>query len=172
MPLTPLPSNNTVRAWLKYTSNGIQHELCFRLPAGSSAADVVVDAGQLATYGKALLRTTDSFSALRMSAAGSNLSFPLSWTAIAGLDSSTIELQDKAKFFALSGRSAGGYRCRLTLFNPASSDDLGYRVASSGGLVGAVAGLTHPLVAVDGQPVIWNQYINIGYNSYWQRQQR
>jgi hypothetical protein len=172
MPLPPLPANNTDRAWLKYTSMGIEHELCFRAPAATPQADVIAMAVDLATYLKTLMLPTDAFIGLRHADSGSNLSFPLAWTNIVGTLAVTPELQDEVKFISITGRSLGGYRCRMTFFTPVVNDTQAWRIASSAGFVGAADALEPSAVAVDGNPVIWNQYINTGYNAYWQRERR
>lgn len=172
MPLPPLAENNTVRGWLKYSNMGVEHELQFRLPAGSSSADVGLTGQDLATGLKSLLPDTDSFKGLRWAIAGSNLSFPLPFAAIAGTGGAASgELDDKAKFIALAGRSLNGYRCRITLFTAATPDTQGYR-GPTGTLYNVVTALSMPLVAIDGAPVVWNAYSNVGYNAYWQRQLR
>ncbi len=172
MPLPPLPANNTDRAWLKYTSLGIQHEMVFRLPSATSQATFITVATALANALKSFLAPTDSFSGLRHQDSGSTLSFPLAFTSIAGTGTPGTEKDNEAKFWALSGRSLQGYRCRLTFFPAVEDGDTGYRTAGSSTLLTAVQSLTPSLVAVDGQVVIWNNWLNKGYNAYWQRQLR
>lgn len=177
MPLAPLPANNTARAWLKYTSMGTEHEMCFRLPAASTTTDYITIAASLANGLKGFMWSSDAFTSLRYSAAGSIVSFPLAFTAITGTNGTSPVVDDEAKFVAMSGRSSAGYRCRITFFTPYPADTLGFRVAAPASfapaaLYATVTGLSIPLHAVDQVAVIWNAYINIGYNSYWQRQLR
>lgn len=177
MPLPPLPFNNTDIAWLKYTSYGVTHELMFRQPSVTPQADIIANAVDIANTLKVYIPSTDAFVGLRHQDSGSNVSFPLAWTAISGTGAAATEFDDKAKFVSVVGRSLGGYRCRMTFFSPYPSDNGGYRVpAGNAGIYAAmlavVAGMEPPAVAIDGNEVIWNQYTNVGYNAYWQRQLR
>lgn len=172
MPLPPLPFNNTDIAWLKYTSCGITHELMFRQPAATPQEDIIANAVGIANALKSLMPSSDSFIGLRHQDKNSNLSFPLAWTAIVGTGTAFTENDDKAKFIALAGRSLGGYRCRMTFFTPHVSDTYQYRYLAGTALNTAAAAMEPDAVAVDGEPVIWHAYTNIGYNAYWQRQLR
>lgn len=172
MPLPPLPANNTDRAWLAYTSQGEGHEIVFRFPSGTTQANIVTACAAFANSIKSAMLTTDTFTGLRHQDSGSTLSFPLAWTVITGTGSGTPDADNKAKFIALSGRSLGGYRCRLTFFTAIINDTVGYRIAGSSAIGVAVAAMTTAPVAVDGNAVIWNTYTNVGYNAYWQRQLR
>lgn len=177
MPLPPIASNLTDRYWLKYMAGTVEHEMCFRLAAGTATATGQAHATALANALKGYITTVDSFVSLRYSAAGSQLSFPLAFTSVAGTNNGAWELDDKASFVALSGRGATGYRSRITFFTPYTSDVLGYRVGPAtagvfGAFYSAVTGLSPALVAPDGATMVWNAYVNTGWNSYWQRQLR
>lgn len=172
MPLPPLPDNNTDRVWLKYTSVLVEHELMFRPPAGTSTTVMIAMATSLANGLKAAMSTADSFVSLRYSPANSTLSFPLPWSPIAGTATATTDVDNKAKFMALSGRSAGGYRCRMTFFTANIADTSGFRVNTASTMYTVVTGISPTFRAVDGLGVAWNAYTNIGYNAYWQRQFR
>lgn len=172
MPLPPLPFNNTDIAWLKYTSMGVEHELMFRQPPATPQIDIIANATALATALKPFMKTTDSFIGLRHQDSGSTLSFPLAFTAIAGTGTFTPDNNDKPRFESITGRSLGGYRSRITFFTAQPADALGYRLAGVSPLQSAVQAMEPPAVAVDGLEVVWNNYLNIGYNAYWQRQSR
>lgn len=177
MPLPPLPDNNTGRAYLEYTWGAITHEICFRHADTASQADYIATATALANALKPYIGTSDRFTALRFSNDGSNLSFPLAWTAIAGTGSDPTNDHQRAAFVALSGRSSGGYRCRITFFTNYWGVSNDYRAPTTGtnagaALYSAVTSATPVLVAKDGAGVIWNAYVNQGENAYWQRQFR
>lgn len=177
MPLTPLPANNTDRAWLKYTSKTVEHELCFRLPSTATQAQFITTATAIANGLKAWMNTSDSFTGLRHQDSGSTVSFPLAWTSIAGTNAEAIEADEGADFLALSGRSLAGYRCRVTFFTGIINPANGYReppstAGSTKALYDTITGLSPALVAIDGALVVWNAYINIGRNAYWTRQLR
>lgn len=177
MPLPPLADNLTVRAWLKYSWGGVEHELCYRLESTATTGDIATAANALTTALKPYLGASDSFKALRYSPALSNLSFPIPTTAVAGTGSDPTNDQQRASFVALAGRSSGGYRCRVTFFSNYWGTANDFRGGTTGGnagaaLYGAITGLAPDIVAKDGNPVIWNAYVNQGFNAYWQRQFR
>ena len=177
MPLPDLPPENTLRAWLKYTWGDQEHELCFRLGSGATTGDVQLHAASFAAALKNYIGTTDAFTALRYSAAGSTLSFPLAFTATAGTNSAPTNDQQRASFVALAGRSSGGYRCRITFFSNYWGTENDFRSSTTGSNAGAAlysvaTTVTPALTAIDGNAVIWNAYVNQGFNSYWQRQFR
>lgn len=172
MPLAPLPANNTDRAWLRYTANGQQHEIVFRFPSATTQANIVTAVTAFANSIKSSLLTTDSFTALRHQDSGSNLTFPLAWSNIAGTNAGAVDADNTPKFVSMTGRSLNGYRCRLTMFLPSVTDAQKYRMTGSTALQTAVAAMTTAPVAIDGAAVVWNSYTNVGYNAYWQRQQR
>ena len=172
MPLPPLPANNTDRAWLKYTAQGIEHEIVFRFPSTTPQADIITACTAFANSIKGNVLTSDAFTGLRHQDSGSSVSFPLAWTSIAGTLSGTPDGDNRAKFESITGRSLAGYRARLTFFLPNMGDTVGYRITAGHVLNTAVAAMTTPPVAIDGAAVVWNTYANVGYNAYWQRQLR
>lgn len=172
MLLPDLLPNNTRRFWLKYTAFGVKHDICFRMPTGTTVADGVQNAQDLATALAPLMATTDSFQSLRYSEAGSNLSFPIAFLPVTGTLSYTGKKDDKAEYLAVAGRSLGGYRCRLTFFCGGYNEDNGFRVAAQTALLIAANAAEPAFAAIDGLEVIWNGYTNRGYNAYWQRKLR
>lgn len=177
MPLPPLPANNTDVVWLKYTSGGTTHEMQYRVASSTTQADIITGATALANALKAWMHTGDSFVGLRHRDSGSTVSFPLAFTAIAGTASVTWDVEEEAKFMSVVGRSLAGYRVKMTFFTVVLVDSNAFRLARTGGsfadaFLDAVDAMSPAAVAIDGQAVVWNQYANVGYNSYWERQLR
>jgi hypothetical protein len=80
-------------------------------------------------------------------------------------------------FVSFIGRSTGGRRSRIFVFNTALGPDNDYRSASGQNAtitaaISALQALAPSLVAVDDFPVIWKTYANQGYNAYYQRKRR
>lgn len=175
--MAPLNPNNTQRFWLRYTSKLVEHELEFRLNETKTAADGATAATALANALKTFLPTADSFLSLRRSAPGSNLSFPVAFTPIAGTNSTAAADDNIPSFLSIVGRSALGRRVRMTVFSPYDYNDPNYRInrSESGGIdawLDVVEDPSYGFVAVDDVNVIWNQYGNVGYNAYWIRERR
>lgn len=175
--MAPLASNLTSRGWLKYTSMGVQHEYMVRLAAGSTSADYIGFFGLLAGILKAHLPTSDGFISARYSAAGSLVSFPIAWSAVAGTLAVSVEQNAKPQFQSLVGRSADGVRCKHSFYAPYPETDSDYRFSLAAASafqdwIDLLDETTPAVVSASGQPVIWQEYVNAGFNAYWQRNVR
>lgn len=175
--MAPLPENNTDRIWLKYTANGVEHEIIFRFPSVTPQADQVAAVHDFAVAAASLMHTSDSFSSVRHQDSGSTVSFPLSFTPVSGTNTTTGEPNDNPHFLSVTGRSLDGRRCKLGLYVPLLSDNNPYRVQRAAGniadiMLDAVEAMEPAPVSISGGAVIWNNYANTGYNAYWQRQER
>jgi hypothetical protein len=85
--------------------------------------------------------------------------------------------ENRPQFVSMVGRSAAGYRTRLTFFGFPTGMSNDYRILASDGagfanFITAVSTGTPPLVAKDGGVVTFNAYINCGRNAYFQRKLR
>lgn len=183
--MAPLPPNSTMRIWLDYTSGGIQHSLQTRF-LGDDPSTVGITQ-RLTALGDALqgvMSDEDTIVGWRYSLALSNFSFPFEGpVGGAGLlAGGVVNPESQACFVASSGRSTGGRRVRMTVFTVAATGFTAYRLTRSGlaanfqelfdVLTDAIGTPGEDQVAVDGNPVLWNQYLNIGQNAYWQRESR
>lgn len=78
------------------------------------------------------------------------------------------------------GRSTGGSKCSITLFGTnwlltGVSEDFRITYAENSGVANAIDALnnmTTQLRAIDGQPVVWKQYVNLKYNDRVMRRLR
>ena len=175
--LPELPYNNTGIASLQYTCNSQAHTLEFRLGDTKTSADAAVVAGQLATALKPLMLPGDSFYGLRWQNKDALVSFPVSWTTIVGTGSGSAVPSQAPRFLSWTGRSLAGRRTRVTFFTQLLGADNNYRynvgdVTQVGSVLAILDDSTRPVVAKDGADVVWNQYANTGFNSYWQREAR
>lgn len=176
--MAPLDPAGTDRWYLEYKTTHARHEICFR-SGGLAGVDTVTTA--LIAYCNAVkpyLYQDVVFDKLRHSNTGSNLSFPIAWTPIAGTSPGTAQPKTEAPLFmSFTGRSSQGRRVRITQFGiqVAWSDD--FRItygenAVPAAILGALEAHTNVWVAIDGFAIMWNQYANTGFNAYWQRQSR
>jgi len=111
--------------------------------------------------------------------AGDNFSVPVSWTPITSVLAATPGDDDTVgEYVNFAGRSlTTGKRARLFLFEqvfgpgremrlqPGDSTDLDQIVAALNFYSSSVG-------AIDGAPVVWKSYTNLGINDYWIRQAR
>lgn len=175
--MAPLPQNNTGVLFIDYTAGGQKHSAEIRLPSGSNSAEAVTAYNAMKGPLAARMYTVDSITGARWRAAGSKLSFPLAVTPQAGSVAGTPDVDNKTMFFSFTGRGGGGRRCRFTWFTPVISVTAsGYRASPIEAVYLAVLdALRGPSVAatdIQGNTVIWNNYVNFGSNAYFQRKQR
>jgi hypothetical protein len=172
--MAPLPPNSTARYKFHYTTVGRSHTAELRSTVSPAVAgllfDNIVQALNTAVHG-AVMDFTE------FAASGSNVFNPVTtgfegttWGSGAGL------VRDVPKYFNFIGRSAGGRRCRLTIFGGiAEAVDYRYLAGESPLIDAAVAALVAGgpnVLAIDGLQVVWKSYVNVGWNSHWQREVR
>ena len=175
--MAPLASNLTARVFIEYTCVGVPHTTLIRLEATAIAADGVTIYNSFTTAAKGLLDTSDSFTGARFSAAGTNVSFPLSVSAVLGT-SAIAEVNDqKATFVSVTGRSVDGRDAKIGLFTPTttlSANEYRYTTVAgpSATFLAWFATNAAQLRSVSNSQVIWNTYLNYGVSAYWQRKLR
>lgn len=188
MPLPPLPDNNTVRVWLKYTSATLVHELMFRLPAFSSAAEASTKAASLAAVLSLRMNNVDSCLSARYSPALSAFSVPIAFTPVAGAGGTGAWLQDPESVeLVLTARSfADGRDVAWQFFTvvpsavwppknrylPGDSAPVDTFRLNFTAWVAAAATPSEQVCTISGAIPTLNAYVNIRSNAYWQTAQR
>jgi len=175
--MAPTQDIYTARYYVDYETITGRHTMLLRLLPEVSVADaktrIIAFLNVLKTYAP----TTTSFAGLRHAAPGSPFSFSTSWTPIAGTSAATFLPPMYASFVSLVGRDSSGVRTRITLHVTTATPDVDYRtdpIESAGAvnLLAAVAAGPNQFVSKAGFLPIWNQYLNNGYNAYFQRKRR
>jgi len=112
-------------------------------------------------------------------AAGDNFSVPTAWTAITADNALAPTGNDTVgEYLNFVGRSlTTGRRVRLFLFEQAlgPTQDMRYEAGEVSTVDDIVQELDiqSPYIgAIDGAPVVWKNYTNVGINDYWIRQAR
>jgi len=182
--MAPLPTNDTGRVWIDYTSGGIEHSLLLRFDAeilGNTTVVARVNAIVAAMQGA--MWSSDAVIGGRYSEAGSVVSLPLVINTGAGsLTAGTPNPESNAGFAGVSGRSTGGRQYHADFFTQAVYTLATYR-EDAGALPSELSDFflafadntgmgAGTLVAVDALQVVFKQYLNLGQNAYWQRAQR
>lgn len=175
--MAALPVTNTARLFIEYTSAGHEHVAQIRLPLGSTQANAEAAYAAMAAVMAPFLHTTDRVVGARWAAAGSNLSFPITAASVVGTLGGTLDTDQKPEFISWTGRGGGGRRCRFTIFSVRPNPEtVGWRNDNLSSQEAAVRSAlqANPVNAVDisGQTVFWNNYVNYGYNAYFQRKMR
>lgn len=174
--MAPLPENNTLCVWLEVAPTGSEpSEILLRLPDGleNPALTAVAVARDFATALAPIMSTETSFIGARYRFAGGTISFPLAFgTPIPGTALGSVDNPEFGEAYVqLVGRSASGrfYKPKIfgSFFWPGKS---GYRIYTPDntavntliGTLNAYTGGTGLLRAIDGQIMVWKEYVNIG----------
>jgi hypothetical protein len=175
--MAPLPDNLTDRYWVDYEGVTGMHTVMFRFPALTAQGTAITGVQNCISALKAWAHTSTNFNRLRYSSAGSNVSFPVAWTPVAGTSAGTLPANGRPQFVSFNGRSPDGRRVNYTIHGIPAAADVDYRIlaAENPTVAACVAALDAPvngLVTASGQPAIMNAYANFGYNAYFQRKAR
>lgn len=176
--MAPLPPNNTDRWYFDYTAAGIDHTFLVRAAEGTTAAEVSTEISNLLTS-IGIGFYASSFRSLRFQAKSLDFSIPATYSgSVTTWGSTTPDDTGRPTFSTLVGRSGDGRRARVSIFGfkgIASVGDYRFNVAGSTEWQDAVDQLNAAegiwLSIGETQPT-WYQYVNVGYNAYWQRKMR
>lgn len=188
----PTSQTLTQRLFLEYTSQGIPHTLCFRFSPPAAPADLPGYAQTIAQLYAAYMLNTDSFFRASYASVGSNVQFPIAFSAQPGANTAAgnIFTEDpQSVMISMTGKdTAAGFRWSTRFFTaynnggirPDKNRYLGDAISGNllgwySGVIGLLAGtyLGVPrVVGVNGASIIFNAYVNISNNGYVQRKQR
>lgn len=176
--MAPLPENSTARLFVIQTGPHGEHVTLMRFGPAVSSAEAVAAARAICVRAAALTHNSTAFSRARWSAKGEEVSFPVPWGAsIPGLLGEAFGPEEYPNFFSLVGRSVDGRRVRMTFFGQPSLVHGDYRYQrGDGGSVAAlldhVQAANPPVLTISESIPIWNDYLNLGVNAYYQRKRR
>lgn len=175
--MAPLPHNNTAIFYLDYVTCGHPHTAEVRIGAAGS----LIEAGSMMdAFLTALgdyIRTLTVVGA-RGQDAGTNVSYPVVWDGAGTYGSGPGSEDESAQFISFVGRSLGGRRYRQYVYGCAIDHSVGkYRIQAGADTTVAAAlavleALPNTPCAIDGDPVNFKQYANLGQSGYWTRQLR
>lgn len=185
--MAPLASNLTDRWFMDYVtgnaSTSVEHTMQLRLGSnagidGASAAFLAILQG----FGASRLWTGWRVIRLRYQAAGTNFSIPVTpGTTLAAFTGSASvagrnEASEAIEVTAQARSVSTGRRVDLSLYGYAAQYLGAFRATPPDpavvGMIGALNGLVNPALAADGSQVVWYNYLNFNYNSYWERRKR
>lgn len=176
--MAPLPDNNTYRLFVIQQGTAGRHETVLRFGSAISQADAIARARAIVTAVLPLIHPTVSFIGAREQLAGSKVSFPVNWgTTLVGTSGETYADEERPQYISMTGRSPDGRRVRLTFFGFYGSMSGDYRAPTNestaiGNFIANVRDGLPGLVTISGQVAVWNSYINLGRNAYYQRKLR
>lgn len=184
--MAPLPENNTIRIWLAVSPAGVpDSEVLLRIQGEfeNVPATCIAVARDFATAMAPLMSTNTNFIGARYSFAGGTLSFPLAFgTPIPGTALGAVDNPEFGEaYIQLVGRSAGGRFYKNKIFGsfhwPFKN---GYRMAAADypavntliNTLNGYTGGTGLLRAIDGQTMVWKEYLNLGISDPKAAEQR
>lgn len=177
----PYEPANTARLYLDYTAIGRSHTLIFRFPTDGQAAAAVGAAQDWAEQVATKMYLNTAWTGARMSAQGVDVTNPLPWDNVPGAEGSNGIARNAPRFVSWVGRTSFGTRARWFLYGvaPVAETPGDYRYTGEEDVnIAFVDDLMRSfieemgVVAVDFQVPILKSYVNTGYNTYHQRQQR
>ena len=176
--MTPLPANNTARFYFDYSVSGIGHTLIMRVEDSATAVEAS------AAWDQLIGNVGDGFFAseltgMRYQAKNLDFSIPAifsgtetSWGSSDGGDVNT------PAFAGMAGRGGDGRKVTWHLFGYKQIPSVGdyrFNVAGVSGWEDQYNDLQASegvWLTVGGTQPTWHAYVNVGYNSYWQRKER
>lgn len=177
MPLAPLPANNSPRLFLRYQTPQNQHELVMRFIDGMTTADAIASATAYTEAVAPLLCNNVQWTTLRQQNRNSDVSFPVAWLPTQPTSTQELQPRDEPRFFSMTGRSQDGRRVRIMQFGSIFPIDDNYRIlrgesAAVDDLIDFIQLTSITFVTISMAEPLWNEYLNLGYNAYYQRQAR
>lgn len=185
MPVVALPPSNTPRLWVDYVANGLEHTFQFRYPGSSSSGppDASFLNGITLWLSEMLSFLPSDFSILgaRYAPAGTDVTLPTTAPSSPGTGAGSTSPAERPAFITFVGRTTLGRKVKVQLLSVAVSpaqeegvySDYRQTGAGSASVQDAVDALNLlPAVGIDGEPITWYDYINLGYSAYWQKQMR
>ena len=175
--MAPLPHNSTDIYYLDYEVGGVAHTLENRVSNGTTDVEASDAFNDLLV---ALSADLFELNVLRMrkQESGTSISFPVTYTGTITAGSGTPTDSQIPQFFSFTGRSLDGRRWKTTVFG-AKGSNMGGDLRLPLGAFPAAQAAVDAIEAAEGQwltisnftPFI-NEYVNFGWNAYWQRQRR
>jgi len=175
--MAPLPINNTAVLFVDYIVSNHNHTMQLRFNDTASAGDAIAVADAFLTALDDRIFTLTILGA-RVRDQGGSVTYPVTWTGAASYGAGTAGDYTSGWYFDFVGRSIGGRRGRVSVFGAAFLNDTNdYRfeltdnIAYGAAMAVLEAGSGVP-VAIDGDPINFNQYVNSGVNAYWRNHLR
>jgi hypothetical protein len=172
--MAPISPDNTARFRFHYTTCLRSHTFQIRSSASPAALGVLVNNWLDALDPVCFAGIIDS---VDHAVSGSNVFNPITtgseshtWGTGAGT------LISAPGYYNFIGRTAGGKRVRLAMFG-STANSVDYRFAPGenadlDAAVNVLQGAGSNIIGIDGLVPTWKEYINAGFNAYWQREVR
>lgn len=183
--MAPLPASNTARYFIYYRANGRNHNTQFRYDSAGAAVQPEIgfrtNVAVLLNAARAWMPTNLVYIKATFAAQGSNIQIPadLPLGLLGGVAPAAVS--NLPASLSVTGKDTNGRAWEFKLLgagiSPANNTGVteDYRVFTSENLVAAaIVGAVENLdpLSISGLVPIINQYVNMGYNAYWQKKAR
>lgn len=179
--MAPLPENNTGRYFVDYAFRNQGRSLQLRYGVGTAVESLPFHAGVFLSALAPLMDDSWVIQGARIQSAGSPFSVPtVPPTLSVGPSGGTIAPANYPQFTTFVGRGTiSGRRVRVFVYGLILGNDGSYRISAP---TGALAAARNALIAalgednvgvtIGGDAPTWYNYVNQGFNSYWEREAR
>ena len=173
-----LPSNNTNRLVVKYNDGLHNHNLLLRFPEGVTDAAVLTVAEDFLTALDPSLYLVTILGVVEYEI-NTNVGFPVAWTGPATFGTGAQPAVNAPRQLRWEGYSFGGHKVSFSMWGGDFTVPSTYRFQdtvqadfTAGRNVLYAAMNAGTLCAIDGTQANMKTYINVNFNSYWERKSR
>lgn len=179
--MAPLPENSTGRYFVDYTFRDQGHTLQIRYGAGTAVESLPFHAGVFLSSLATLMDNTWAIVGARLQSAGSTFAVPTVAPVLSATPSGgVLPPANYPQFTTWVGRgNTSGRRVRIFVYGLLLGNDGSYRISNPTGPTQAAraalidgVGEDNVFVTIGGDAPTWYNYVNQGFNSYWEREAR
>lgn len=176
--MAPLAPSNTRRWWFEYSDGVNNHELMFRGGTDTTTGDMISLFSDFMTAIDSALYLTTVLGG-RFADVGENISNPFTYDGPPDFGTGEMPVVRAPLEISFEGRSTDGRKVSYSVYGMLGTPSSTYRYlngeypaldAGLAELAGASASGT--LKTISGLRPIFKTYINLNYNSYWERRAR
>lgn len=177
--MAPLPQNNTARAWVDYNDGQQTHSLMMRFNEPTVSNEAAIEALANFFVAAATLLYEVTILGARISAQGSDVSFPQAWTGETTYGDSALPAVFAPRETRFLGRSLNGRKVSWSLYGGkyTTPDDYRLTALDDAGVASVLSYLDSVdsdgiFLTISGHKPIRYPYADINFNSYWEMRVR
>lgn len=174
--MAALPVDNTQRFFLDYSTSLLSHTMMVRTTSATSAAafSTFMNDFLTALAPELSVLTVDG---ARVAQVNSNVSIPITWSGAATYGTGSESAINRPRQLCFLGRTVNGRRARLFVYGGDFTMPNDYRIdrAANATIDAAYDVLElNPqfFAAIDGLATVKYNYVDVNFNSYWERKVR
>jgi len=187
--MAPLPANSTNRLFIDYVTGdqatSQEHTLGMRYASTATPQEAQESVAEfLSGVGAGTFKTGWRVLRARFQLAGGNVTLPVNLIttlgSFQGTSSGSLSSSSEAREWRWVGRSyPDGRRSGVSLYGLTATFPENFRYPLGGASppwiansIGALLVAEPQWLGIGGDPILWYEYVNVQYNSYWERRLR